>query len=242
MLCPPHLVPKWIRELEEVIPGVQARELRRIGRMGGENTDVNDVRDFLEDWRSGRLGKKAVAVMANTSAKIGSGWEPAVAHRKARDPLTGQIVTVCACPTCGAVIYNDEGLFVNNPAELADKRSFCRAPVTGWQLGADGRLQRDDQGNPVWGSRPCNTPLFRFGGARRWALAEYVAKQEKGAFKLLIADECHEFKGKSSDRGIAFHQLVTACRATLTLTGTFFGGKSTSIFWLLHRLNAGRAA
>jgi hypothetical protein len=25
----------------------------------------------------------------------------------------------------------------------------------------------------------------------------------------------------------------------LTLTGTFFGGKSTSIFWLLHRLNAG---
>ena len=26
---------------------------------------------------------------------------------------------------------------------------------------------------------------------------------------------------------------------TLTLTGTFFGGKSTSIFWLLHRLNHG---
>ncbi|NLJ29641.1 MAG: hypothetical protein GX433_16745, partial [Deltaproteobacteria bacterium] len=46
-----------------------------------------------------------------------------------------------------------------------------------------------------------------------------------------IADECHEFKGKSSDRGIAFHQLVTACQATITLTGTFFGGKSTSIFW-----------
>ncbi len=56
VLCPPHLVPKWIRELEQVIPGVQARELRRIGRMGGENTDVNDVRDFLEDWRSGQLG------------------------------------------------------------------------------------------------------------------------------------------------------------------------------------------
>ncbi len=25
----------------------------------------------------------------------------------------------------------------------------------------------------------------------------------------------------------------------MTLTGTFFGGRSTSIFWLLHRLNAG---
>jgi hypothetical protein len=38
---------------------------------------------------------------------------------------------------------------------------------------------------------------------------------------------------------VAFHQLVTAAKQTLTLTGTFFGGKSTSIFWLLHRLNAG---
>lgn len=30
-----------------------------------------------------------------------------------------------------------------------------------------------------------------------------------------------------------------ATQYTLTLTGTFFGGKSTSIFWLLHRLNSG---
>jgi len=33
VLCPPHLVPKWIREIEEVIPGAHARELRRIGRI-----------------------------------------------------------------------------------------------------------------------------------------------------------------------------------------------------------------
>jgi hypothetical protein len=111
--------------------------------------------------------------------------------------------------------------------------------VPGWQLGPDGRLKRDEQGNTIWGTRPCNTPLFRFSGARRWSLAEYIAKHAKGAFKLLCADESHEYKGKSSDRGIAFHQLITACQSTLTLTGTFFGGRSTSIFWLLHRLNAG---
>ena len=239
VLCPPHLVPKWIRELEEVIPGVHARELRRIGRLGNEEADVNDVRSFLEDWRNGRLGKKAVAVMANTSAKIGSGWEPAVVRRKVRDPLSGQIEMVCACPDCGAVIYNDDGLLVGDLEELAGKRRFCRAKVPGWQLDEHNRLKRDDQGNPVWGARPCNTPLFRFGGSRRWALAEYLAKHEKGAFKLLVGDEVHEYQAKASDRGIAFHQLVTACRATLTLTGTFFGGRSTSIFWLLHRLNAG---
>ena len=218
---------------------MQARELRRIGRLGDEQADVNDVRRFLEDWHSGRLGKKAVAVMANTSAKIGSGWEPAVVRRKVRDPLSGQIETAYACPACGAVIYNDDGLLVSDPVELAGKRRFCRAMVPGWQLDEHNRLKRDDQGNPVWGTRPCNTPLFCFGGSRRWALAEYLAKHEKSAFKLLVGDEVHEYQAKASDRGIAFHQLVTACRATLTLTGTFFGGRSTSIFWLLHRLNAG---
>ncbi len=238
ILCPPHLVPKWIREIEEVIPGAKARELRRIGRSGDERADVNDVRSFLTDWQSGRLGKKAVAVMANTSAKIGSGWEPAVTLRKVRDPLTNQVETVCVCPACGAPVYGDEGAYITNPEELAGKRRFCRASVPGWQLGPDGRLKRDEQGNTLWGTRPCNTPLFRFSGARRWSLAEYIAKHAKGAFKLLCADESHEYKGKSSDRGIAFHQLITACQSTLTLTGTFFGGRSTSIFWLLHRLNA----
>ncbi len=239
ILCPPHLVPKWIREIEEVIPGAQARELRRIGRSGDERADVNDVHSFLTDWQSGRLGKKAVAVMANTSAKIGSGWEPAVTLRKVRDPLTNQVETVCVCPACGAPVYGDEGAYITNPEELARKRRFCRASVPGWQLGLDGRLKRDEQGNTIWGTRSCNTPLYRFSGARRWSLAEYIAKHAKGAFKLLCADESHEYKGKSSDRGIAFHQLITACQSTLTLTGTFFGGRSTSIFWLLHRLNAG---
>jgi len=54
----------------------------------------------------------------------------------------------------------------------------------------------------------------------------------------VLVHNCHEFKSKSSDRGIAFHQLVGATKYTLTLTGTFFGGRSMSIFWLLHRLNA----
>jgi hypothetical protein len=238
ILCPPHLVPKWIREIEEVIPGAQARELRRIGGSGDERADVNDVRSFLNDWQSGRLGKKAVAVMANTSAKIGPGWEAAVTLRNIRDPLTGSVTKVCVCPACGAPVYGDEGAYITNPEELTGKRRFCRAAVPGWQLGADGRLKLDEQGNTIWGTRPCNTPLFRFSGARRWSLAEYIVKHAKGAFKLLCADESHEYKGKSSDRGIAFHQLITACQSTLTLTGTFFGGRSTSIFWLLHRLNA----
>ena len=92
ILLPPHLVPKWIRELEEVIPGRRAREMRRIGRGPEDPGDVNDVRYFLEDYRNGRIEKKVVAVVANTSAKIGPGWEPAVMKRKVKDPLLGEVV------------------------------------------------------------------------------------------------------------------------------------------------------
>ena len=250
VLCPPHLVPKWIREIEEVIPGANAREIRRIGRNSDEVYDVNDVREFLDQYKAvydtaqkkGGPKPKWVAVVAHTSAKFGAGWQPAVINRKARDPLTGKIVDACACPGCGKVVMVEKDGFivpVTDASELAEKRQFCHNRIPGWELDADGRTKLDANGDSVWGTRPCGTPLFEFNGARRHSISEYITKHAKGAFKLLIADEVHQFKSKSSDRGVAFHQLVTSVKWTLTLTGTFFGGKSTSIFWLLHRLNHG---
>jgi hypothetical protein len=44
-------------------------------------------------------------------------------------------------------------------------------------------------------------------------------------------------KGQSSDQGYAFGALVRTCARTLALTGTIYGGKSTSLFYLLHRLS-----
>jgi len=250
VLCPPHLIPKWIREIEEVIPGAYAREIRRIGRNSDEVYDVNDVREFLDQYKAaydtaqkkGGSKPKWVAVVAHTSAKFGAGWQPAVITRKARDPLTGKIVDACACPGCGKVVMVDKDGFivpVTDASELAEKRQFCHNRIPGWELDANGTVKLDANGDSVWGTRPCGTPLFEFNGARRHSISEYITKHTKGAFKLLIADEVHQFKSKSSDRGVAFHQMVTAVKWTLTLTGTFFGGKSTSIFWLLHRLNHG---
>ena len=240
VLCPPHLVPKWIREIEESIPGAKAMELSRIGRNANDLGDVNDVRQFLHLYKEGELGQKAVAVIAHTSAKYGAGWKHAVVRKKFVDEEDGRIFEALSCPKCGAPIEIDlPGGFVTTAStleELGDKRRFCKAEITGYELDASGRLVRDENGNPVWGKRICDTPLFQFTG-RRWAIAEYIAKHAKGAFKMLIGDELHEYKSKASDRGIAFHQLVASTKYTLTLTGTFFGGRSTSIFWLLHRLN-----
>ncbi len=250
VICPPHLVPKWIREIEEVIPSAHARDLRRIGRNSDETNDVNDVREFLDQYKeacevarqNGDPTPKWVAVVAHTSAKFGAGWQPAVIIRKVSDTLTGKIVDACACPGCGQVVTIEKDGFVvpvTDPKDIAEKRQFCHHQVPGWQLDGNGRQKLDANGDPMWGTRPCRTALFEFVGARRHSIAEYIGKHAEGAFKLLIADEVHQFKSKSSDRGVAFHQLITATKWTLTLTGTFFGGKSTSIFWLLHRLNHG---
>lgn len=241
VICPPHLVPKWIREIEEVIPGAHAVELRKIGRSAEDAGDVNDVETFLSGYHTAKVSQpgkipKWVAVVAHTAAKMGSGWQPATMWRATRHPITGKPVKACACPSCGGIVMKQElGMLVpvTDVNDIASRRQFCTYQVTGWEKNGRGKAE------PAWGTHRCGTPLFQFGGARRHAIADYIAKQAKGEFKLLVGDEVHQFKSKSSDRGVAFHQLVTACDQTLTLTGTFFGGKSTSIFWLLHRLNSG---
>jgi hypothetical protein len=242
VLCPPHLVPKWIREIEETIPGAKAMEITRIGRNADDPSDVNDVRRFLKLYKSGELGKKPVAVIAHTSAKYGAGWEHAVVRRKFVDDEDGRVFEALCCPTCGSQIQIDlPGGFVKVATtldDLGDKRRFCEAEISGYELDEQKRQKRDEHGNPVWGKRNCGTPLFQFTG-RRWAIADYITKHAKGDFKLLVADELQKFQAKATDQGVAFHQLVKATKYALTLTGTFFGGKSTSIFWLLHRLNAG---
>lgn len=237
IICPPHLVNKWIREVEEVIPGAKGFELRRIGKNADDPGDINDVRKFLEQYDAGLIGEKPVAVVATTSSKMGSGWQASVVVRQAKTPNSKRRVTACCCPVCGSPVMDDEGYVICDPAELSKKRYFCQGEIPGWELDEDGFRQLDDEGNPIWGKRKCGTALFSYNQTRRVSIAEYINKHFKGRFKVLVADEVHQEKGKSSDRAVAFHQLVRACNSTLTLTGTFFGGKSTSIFWLLHRLN-----
>ena len=72
---------------------------------------------------------------------------------------------------------------------------------------------------------------------QRYPIAEFIARRYPGYFKLLIADEVHQMKCQSTDQGYALGALVRACIRTLALTGTIYGGRATSIFFLLHRLS-----
>jgi hypothetical protein len=193
VMCPPHLVPKWIREIEETVPGAKAMEIARIGRNADDPGDMNDVRNFLHRYEAGELGQKPVAVIAHTSAKYGAGWEHAVIRRRFFDEDDGRILDTLCCPKCGTPIQIDlPGGFVKVATsldDLGDKRHFCEAEISGYELDEHKRLVRDEHGSPVWGKRSCGTPLFQFTG-RRWAIADYIAKHARDQFKMLVADEC----------------------------------------------------
>ena len=51
ILCDPHMVEKWMREVKDVVPGVQIMELRKIG--GKKHQQVNDVKRFLNSYERG---------------------------------------------------------------------------------------------------------------------------------------------------------------------------------------------
>ena len=231
IMCDPHMVEKWTREAKEVIPGVQVMELRRIG--GHNRQQVNDVERFFDSYEKGLLSKKAIAVMAHTTAKLGTGWRHVYVKRRInRD-------TVLCCPTCGSpIVVEDNGIefMATKEEDLGQKRLFCHAQVSGYALDEEGCVSRGEDGLPIWNQRECHAALFASDvGDQRFPIADYIFRHAKFRFKMLIADEVHKFKGKSSDRGIAYHQLVQSIRYTINLTGTFFGGPSTLIFWLLQR-------
>jgi SNF2 family DNA or RNA helicase len=85
----------------------------------------------------------------------------------------------------------------------------------------------------------CEAPLWQADKSkmRRYALSDYVKKYLKGYFDFLIADEVHELKGGATAQGNSFGALSSACKKTVALTGTLFGGYADDIYYVLYRLS-----
>ena len=131
IICPPHLVPKWKREIEQTVPGVRAAIVESI-------TDLERLRLSVG---SGPL----FAVMSREKAKLSYRWMPAVIERWAvskgrllRDEETGEPFRVPCCPDCTAQIVDKDGV----PLTFADLNrrkhtcAACGAPL--WQADRSG--------------------------------------------------------------------------------------------------------
>ena len=131
IICPPHLVPKWKREVEMTVPGVRAAIVESI-------TDLERLRLSVG---SGPL----FAVMSREKAKLSYRWMPAVIQRWAvskgrllRDEETGEPFRVPCCPDCTAQVVDKDGVPLTD-ADLNRRKhtcAVCDAPL--WQADRSG--------------------------------------------------------------------------------------------------------
>jgi 16S rRNA G966 N2-methylase RsmD len=72
ILCPPHLVNKWIREVKDIVPMAFAMALYCL----------SDVERFVREIKHLAPGTPTFAVLSREMAKLGSGWKPAFITRR----------------------------------------------------------------------------------------------------------------------------------------------------------------
>ena len=232
ILCPPHLVKKWQREIEHTVPGA------RVG-IARVPSDLHRILALPRDrWHTGPL----YTIISRERAKLRFAKRPVALSKtlRVRDPLTGEYrgEAVLACPRCGAVLVDDKGIPLGR-ADLARRTLRCRAPLShDRRAGVPARRRGRDKRSPQE-PRRCDEALWQADNtrARRVALADYITRHLKGAYDLLLVDELHEYAGDGSAQGYALGALAAAIPQTLGLTGTLFGGKSSSLFYLLYRMN-----
>lgn len=239
VVCPPHLVGKWLEEIRITWPDCQAMKIEK----------ASDVEALY------RHPGPVLGVVKNTTLSLGPGWDhafdltgPAVLKtrtekepfefvRKPKPWVLAQRSDDVAKHTMTASTYrkpDPDGLGPGLFLDYRDRRGI-RCPVCGTKQEhglADFRRKR-------LFCHACGTGLFHYTSeTRRWPLSRVFKRAAKryGKLDLFIADEVHQYKGNDSDRGYAFGHLCDASTKVLALTGTLFGGKASTIFWLLYRM------
>lgn len=245
VMAPPHLTKKWAKELPDAVPGTHAHVVEN--DTGNGYASVDDVMAFMRevDETPDRLH---VLIVSKEKAKLGEGWEPAVVWKKEyiaqwpsgghpprefRDtkgePLPGihRVITRVKpiCPRCGETISKHKTRF-----ELASKSWLNGAPRTCYSCD-----------NPLWqlkrrwsGPRPGEKFPRR---NPRYPVARLLRERFSSRIAIFLSDEVHEMKGESSDQAQAFRDLACVADKVVGLTGTFFGGTASSVFWLEWVLN-----
>ena len=131
VLGPPHLVPKWKREVEQTVPGARAVIVKSI-------TDLERLRFSIG---SGPL----FAIMSRQKAKLSYRWKAAVIERRAvskgrlvRDEKTGEPFRIPCCPDCTAQIVDKDGVPLTDEDLNRRKRvcANCGSPL--WQADKSG--------------------------------------------------------------------------------------------------------
>jgi hypothetical protein len=258
--CPAHLVENWAREIRQIVPLAQVRiispavhasaEDARRARAGLASGGLDcSLLQFVEDWKRGLLGERPFAVISYETLKLGPGFDPVAVRRLGPEAqpegrVSGE--TVLACPGCGQPILvpDEEDEEDEDERNKDGKKQQALRPATWDDLRAEPRFCQAqiphrrwdaERERLAWREEPCGAPLHTWTHFRRQAAAD-VLRRFPHLFGLFVGDEVHKAKGGDTDVGAAFGKAVGCCRFSVALTGTLFGGKSKSLFYILYRL------
>ena len=219
VLCPPHLVRKWIKEIKETFPS---------GKV--VNLNGKDCLPILEGLRrSGPVVTPEFYVIGRERAKTTFQWRPAV--------VSGRLENFC--PKCGNLLLDKDDLplavFEKNTQGKYKKKYQCQNMVPKW-------LWDRDAGSHKKIPRKCREPLWQPDinnlKSRKYMPAMFIKNKLKNFFDILIADEIHQYRNLSG-QGYAFGIFSHSCKHTLGLTGTLMGGYASDLFYLIYRTHPG---
>ncbi|MEL6320768.1 MAG: DUF6094 domain-containing protein, partial [Cyanobacteria bacterium J06626_14] len=232
IVCPPHLVEKWERELYSIRENIYVKRLNR----------HEDIKTFME--KAARLGPgiPKIGLIKRDMTKLGSGYEPAVNWRKVpkalwrKDQPTPEgysdddritFEKIPQCPCCGKTItYERKGnTVIASQKWLKDGKRTCDSCHTPlWQE------KRDKSSQPKPGHKyPHRNPRYR--------IDEYIKRRYPDRIYLLIWDEIHEAANGDTGNGEAFGRLANVSQKVLGLTGTPFNGRASSMFNIEYHIN-----
>jgi hypothetical protein len=215
--------PGWEPALayRHVLPVSDHPEVQKSQRAG--------FRQALAAYRAAQARLRA-ATAAGASAEVVEALREETAEFRTQALRTTRRYPVC--PRCGQGI--DKVGRSRSTLRCTCEDDYLR--VASFRGGVAEEGGEDEEEEAYQEPQECYGALFHYREkvSRRWPLADYIAGRARTFFKLLVADECHQYKG-ASDRGEAYGRLCDVIGPVLNLTGTFYGGVASSIFYLLYR-------
>ena len=173
VLCPPHLVRKWIKEIKDSVP------LATVYNINGQG-----CLSFLEGLRNRRPGiTPEFYVIGRERAKTTFQWRPAAVKNRLG----------MSCPKCGKVLVDNDGvplpIFQRNTQGKYMKKYQCPNMVPKW-------LWDQETGKHNKRLRICGESLWQpdlnSRKSRKYMPAMFIKNKLKNFFDLLIADEIHQ--------------------------------------------------